>query len=254
MAIVLDERQFRSAATQWSAAANRTYAEGVDKMLINIGFASQRYAPVASKDAIAGLKGEHKLIAWLARRKYGTAPRVQRMYGKDILGTTKKGNVSRRKSRRRTRATAVSYTIEEAREIEKRYIKARKSAHKFILNSFKVWTAAMKGVAPAGRGKLLAGRVNGGRAGSKTHRTNPKGTGFDVRYNGRRGLRNFTRAAEVSLSFNFRRAKTSPPSGHANATERIWQKTVNRAMPWAIRDTMKYVERKVAKSAKRFSA
>ena len=253
MAITLDSRQWRRAVTEYSAAARKTYAEGQDHFLMNLAIKCSRLAPVAARGAIQSLKNQTppKLIAWLARRKFGTEPRVSRIYKSDTIKTSAAGRVRRYKSKERAQGRAVSYTQEEARHLARVHFARRSSSVGFIRNWFRIWMDTMKiGWYEGGRGRVSPGAVLGSHTGATSHMSRPKGSGFQSSYIPPGG----GRASGIAVAFTFTSTLIRGTSEHAASTERKLQGVLNTAMPVALADTMAYVQRKMVQNARKWSA
>jgi len=252
MAVTLDSRQWNRAVTEYAAASRKTFAEAQDHFLMNLAIQCRRIVTVAQRGAITALRDQSppKLIAWLARRKYGTEPRVARMFKKSTVKTSAAGRERRYQSKERTHGRMVSYTQDEARTLARNHFGRRLSSVGFTRNFFRLWIDTMrKGWYEMGRGSVSAGAVNGSHTGATSHMSRPGGSGFQTSYVPAGG----GRASGVMVAYTFTSNLIRSVGEHANSAERRLQAIVDRAMPIAIADTMKYVNRKIEQNARKWS-
>lgn len=253
MAVTLDSRQWQQAVTEYAAASRNTFADAQDHFLMNLAIQCRRLAPVAARASITALRDQMppKLVAWLARRKYGTAPRVARIYKSDTMKTSAAGRTRRYRSKERTQGRMVSYTQEEARKLAKRHFGRRSSSVGFMRNWFGVWIDTMrKGWYEGGRGRVSPGAVLGSHTGASTHMSRPGGSGFQSSYvpPGK------NRAAGIAVAFTFTSDLIRSVGEHVASTEAKLQRIIDEGMPVAVADTMEYVRRKMAETARQYSA
>ena len=253
MPVTLDHREWDRAVTEYAAASGMTFAESSSRFLLKLSLTASRMAPRASRAAIQAKRNQTppKLIAWLARRKFGTAPRVSRLYRTDTVKISAKGRLSRRKSKVQSKnSRPTSYTREEAQQLAKKHFGRRLSSVGFVQNFFRAWTGAMRGFGTGGRGVALPGRMNGGRAGATTHMSSPGGSGFKTSFI---PASKANKQASVSVAFDFKSNLILGPGEHVRRTERKLQQVLNAAVPEAVRDTQVYVDRKQRELALRYS-
>jgi hypothetical protein len=252
MSITLDSRQWDRAVTEYAAASKKTFAEAQDHFLMNLAIKCRNLATVAQRGAIQSLRDQSppKLISWLARRKYGAEPRVARLFKKSTIKTSAAGRVRRYQSKEQTRGRMVSYTQDEARKLARNHFSRRLSSVGFTRNFFRLWIDTMRmGWYEGGRGSVVAGAVMGSRTGATSSMSRPGGSGFQTSYVPAGG----GRASGVMVAYTFTSNLIRSVGEHANSAERRLQGIIDRAMPIAIADTMKYVNRKIEQNARKWS-
>lgn len=234
-AIKTDLREWRQAVDIYSRGARKTFAETVNHLLQQTGIEGVKIARagVAKSASIRALYGQHKLIAWLTRRKYGTAPRVSRIFRRDVMKTSAKGKLRRYKSKVRTRGRMVSYTAEEARTLETRHLGRRRSSVGFIRNWFRYWAGSF------GVGQITRALTGNQRSGFRE----------SIRY-----ARDGQNIASIAIAYKFTSSLVSPPDRSARETDRLLQRILDRAQRAAIVDSTRYGERKLAQQAAAVSA
>lgn len=254
MAITLDAREWHEAVRQYAAACDKTFLASLDHFAMNLAIKCMQVSQVANRATIQAVRDRMppKLISWLARRRFGTSPRVARMYRTGAVHVAKSGRKTYRQSKIRTRGSMVSYTREEAKHLAKTHFGRRLSSVGFLRTFFKLWIDTMRTArSEVGRGSYLAGTTNGSHTGVTGSWTNPKGSGFTTHYS---ATGTGKRSSDVMVAFDFRSTLIRSPESHVAGAERKLQATIDAMVPVAVADMKQHAERKLEQAARRYSA
>ena len=239
MAILMDTTEWTAAIRGYERASRKTFVEVVHHMLGKVGFEGARIAKklMPNRASVSGLRDQVRLVTWLARRRFGTAPRVSRMYrtARKVTKPNKRGQMVTRsyKSKARVRRAPTSFTREEAQELAKKHFGRRASSVGFLRNWFRTWQAYF--IVP----------------GSDPWRGANQKSGFVVRVQ-RAGERQHV--AAIAISYDYRSPLVGAPASRAARADRVLQRVLNFAQASAIRDAQVYIDRKAKGDADRFSA
>ena len=219
----LDDREFRQALVQYSAASRKAFADGVDHQMNNWAVQSIKFVTVAMESrirALSGLPWWPKLISriMVKRSAAGVAKKLAGGKGKRALATFQRRAFTREQARRRS-----------ARELRRRVM-----ARKFLTGFFLKWSNAIASVA----------NVRG-----------PRGTGAaggffrSIRANYSKATPNNTHASiHVWYDYKRRSGKT------LGKVDSMFNRAMNRGSIGTIEDMRRYVDRKQSEAARRHSA
>lgn len=220
----LDDREFRAALVQYSAAADKAFADGVNHQMNNWAIQSQKHIKQAMEGRIRAMQQAPwwpKLISriMVKRGAASVAKKLAQGKGKTALKRFQERAFTREQARRRSAAV----------------IKRRVNARRFLSGFFLKWSNAIASMVPGIRGPRGTGAAGGFfRSLKASYRP---ATGNDPR-------------ASINVWYDYKK-RSGKTLGKVDA---MFNRAMRIGMTATISDMEAYTNRKLSEAARKHSA